>query len=174
MEKKPSFYTDLLKKADLEHPDKYKLIYFLEKLCLLMPRTVVEYLVHFSFPLSCSYIGQLYIKGQLTRLYAFIFKLLLNKKFQQKQPLNWWRLMRLAIILTQQQQIQTGVKNIHLENKLIDLSLANKINRIGYDVAYVFLSYSLWAFEQGNLPEAILFIQESIASDNTWGYPEYL
>jgi len=116
----------------------------------------------------------LQLSAEWELLFTIIIRRLSSSRFQKKHSMKWWRLMRVAVSVLQNWQLTHIASPEDSEDKLILLGILGPRPLKGYDVAYVFLSYSLWYFERGNIFAAIEFIQIAIHADETWGYPHYL
>ena len=112
-------------------------------------------------------------RGQYSRLYRLLTRCLIGKTFRKK-PQEWWYLMRALVAFTQEHQHVHLTKDVGLEDSLILLGHLGPKPLQGYDVAYVFVAYSLWDFESGDISAALNLIKIAELADPTWGYPAYL
>src|SRR5262249_52877946 len=74
----------------------------------------------------------------------------------------------------QERQINWLIRDVVLEDNLTLLGSLGPRPFMGYDVAYAFVGFSLWAFERGDVLGAINLVKTAEQADLTWGYPEYL
>lgn len=127
-----------------------------------------------SFLIVCSALGRYRKLGDFAGLYALLIESLLTYHFRKKNTYRWWYLMRFAVAVAQERQINWLIRDLILEDNLILIgSLGPKPWR-GYDSAYTFVGFSLWLFERGDIQGALNMIQIAVRADDTWGYPEYL
>jgi hypothetical protein len=150
-----------------------------------MVGTVIEYLsyglkvpvigplLQHSFTIVCCALGRLRRKRDYHGLYDLLIGCLSHSVFKHK-GYRWWYLMRFAVAIAQERQINWLVRDIVLEDNLILLGSLGPRPLTGYDVAYSFVGYSLWLFERGDILGAINMIKIAEQADETWGYPEYL
>ncbi len=86
---------------------------------------------------------------------------------------KWWSLMRKAVSLSQDLQLE------HKEGSKPLLRIMALIKNApqpwqGYDVAYSFVTLSLWSFIQGKSQAALSQVKTALHADPSWAYPEYL
>lgn len=123
---------------------------------------------------ACSYTSLLSKKGQSKKAIQHLIKLLKRKKFKKKATFRWWFLMRQAITLAQDYQLQGQDL---LQQEVADMmALAQHAPdpKQGYDAAYSFVGLGLWAFQMGLREQALSYVQLAVEADQEWGYPEYL
>lgn len=135
---------------------------------------VIGQLLQHSFTLVCCALGRLRRKRDYHGLYDLLIDCLSHNNFRQHQGHQWWYLMRFAVAIAQERQINWLVRDIVLEDNLILLGSLGPRPLKGYDVAYSFVGYSLWMFERGDILGALNLIKIAEQADETWGYPEYL
>jgi hypothetical protein len=167
------FYKDLVHKP----PENLKLPGFLEAclagLSLWVNVPLIGTLCRQSFFIVCTAMIRFRKMGQYSRLYHLLTQCLIGKSFR-KYPKEWWYLMRAAVAFTQERQHYYLTKDLALEDSLILLGHLGPKPLKGYDAAYVFVGYSLWHFERGDIHTALNFIKIAEAADPSWGYPVYL
>lgn len=135
---------------------------------------IIGRLLKRSFLVVCAALGRSRKHGDFPGLYALLIESLLTTNFRKKYTYRWWYLMRFAVAVAQERQINWLIRDLILEDNLILIgSLGPKPWR-GYDVAYTFVGFSLWLFERGDIQGALNMIQIAVRADETWGYPEYL
>jgi len=145
----------------------------------------IQYLYHFFsllgfanlwhktfWGLKCRLV-ELKAKGQQNIALSLLLEALEHRRFWGDHEAKWWSLMRKAVSIAQ---------DLQLENKTASQPLLrlNKLSQNapqpwqGYDVAYSFATLSLWSFTQGK--SAIALDQVNIArhADPSWAYSEYL
>lgn len=127
-----------------------------------------------SFPITCFALGRYRLHGDFVALYTLLINSLIGPQFRKKDSYHWWYLMRFAVAVAQERQINFFVRDLVLEDSLIMLGSLGPKPWKGYDVAYAFVGFSLWIFERGDIKGAINMIEIATAADETWGYPEYL
>jgi len=135
---------------------------------------VIGRLLGYSFTLVCCALGRLRRKQDYHGLYDLLIDCLSRNTFRKHEGYRWWYLMRFAVAIAQERQINWLVRDIVLEDNLILLGSLGPRPLKGYDVAYAFVGYSLWMFERGDVLGALNLIQIAEQADETWGYPEYL
>lgn len=135
---------------------------------------VVGRLLQRSFTVVCCAIGRLRRKNNYNGLFDLLVDCLSHNTFRKYEAYRWWYLMRFAVAISQEWQINWLIRDIRLEDNLILLGSLGPRPLKGYDVAYAFVGYSLWMFERGDVLGAINLIQIAKQADETWGYPEYL
>lgn len=131
-------------------------------------------LLRHSFIVVCAALGQYRKRGDFPGLYSLLIGVLLSNNFRKGDTYRWWYLMRFAVAVAQERQINWLVRDLVLEDNLILIGSLGPKPWQGYDTAYSFVGYSLWLFERGDIQGALNMIQISVQSDETWGYPEYL
>ncbi len=136
--------------------------------------SVIGRLLQHSFTVVCCAIGRLRRKSDYNGLYDLLVDCLSHNTFRKHEEYRWWYLMRFAVAVAQERQINWLIRDIGLEDNLILLGSLGPRPLKGYDVAYAFVGYSLWMFERGDVLGAINLIQIAEQADETWGYPEYL
>lgn len=122
---------------------------------------------------SCA-LSRLRRHGDYSGLYQLLTKCLVSPAFRKGFGYHWWYLMRFAVAVAQERQINWLIRDIVLEDNLLLLGSLGPRPLKGYDVAYSFVGYSLWLFERGDVWGAINMIKIAELADETWGYPEYL
>jgi len=135
---------------------------------------VVGRLFQQSFTLICCALSRYRRKGEYIRLYELLVECLTRSTFRGKHSYRWWYLMRFAVAVAQERQINWLVRDVVLEDNLILLGNLGPRPLQGYDVAYAFVGYALWLFERGDVWAAISMVKVAEQADETWGYPEYL
>lgn len=126
-----------------------------------------------SFAVVSCALNRFRRKGDFAGLYNLITDNLTSQNFR-KGGYQWWYLMRFAVAVAQERQINWLIRDIVLEDNLILIGSLGPRPLKGYDVAYSFVGYSLWLFERGDIWGAINMIKIAEHADQTWGYPEYL
>jgi hypothetical protein len=126
-----------------------------------------------SFLVVCYAMIRLRRTGRYNALYRLLTHCLMGKTFR-KNSREWWYLMRATVAFTQERQHYYAQKELALEDSLILLGYLGPKPLQGYDVAYVFVGYSLWYFERGDIHAALDLIKTAESADPTWGYPAYL
>ncbi len=127
-----------------------------------------------SFLGACSYVNHLTGKGKSRLALTHLLKLLESGRFKNKQAHQWWHLMRQAISIAQDTQLDGQPPPNDEIRRLIELAQVAPQPAVGYDAAYCFIGLGLWAFQMGDSAQAISRVQQAIDADNEWGYPEYL
>ncbi len=135
---------------------------------------VIGRILTYSFTIVCCAIGRLRKKQDYYKLYNLLLDCLSRNTFKKRKSYQWWYLMRFAVAIAQERQINWLIRDIRLEDNLILLGSLGPRPLKGYDVAYAFVGYSLWMFERGDVLGAINLIQIAEQADESWGYPEYL
>jgi len=131
------------------------------------------FLRHF-FHVVCIALVQFRHKQNYAGLYDVLMNTLLAPHFRKERTQQWWYLMRFGVAITQERQLNWLMRDWALEDNLILLGSLGPKPWQGYDVAYVFVGYSLWLFERGDVHGALNMVQVAVQADETWGYPEYL
>jgi hypothetical protein len=128
-----------------------------------------------SFSMLCMYIALLHRNEEYHLVYKFLLQILRSPVYNKESKKDqWWFFMRLTVAMMQEQQIHSLLINPDLEHALIDLGKNGPGEKIGYNIAYSFVGYSLWYFEQAEVSEAIEMVKTASLADESWGYPEYL
>ncbi len=127
-----------------------------------------------SFTIVCCAIGRLRKEQDYYKLYNLLLDCLSRHTFKKRKSYQWWYLMRFAVAIAQERQINWLIRDMTLEDNLILLGSLGPRPLKGYDVAYAFVGYSLWLFERGDVVGALNLVQIAEQADETWGYPEYL
>jgi hypothetical protein len=135
---------------------------------------VIGQLLMHSFTIVCCALARLRRKRNYHGLYHLLITCLSQDNFKKQHGYYWWYLMRFAVAIAQERQINWFVRDIVLEDNLVSLGGLGPRPLKGYDVAYSFVGYSLWLFERGDILAAIDLVQIAEQADETWGYPEYL
>jgi len=130
--------------------------------------------IRHSFAAVCTALSRLRRRGDYRGLYTLLINALLGSAFRHRKTYLWWYLMRFAVAVAQERQINWMVRDFILEDNLILMGTLGPKPWVGYDVAYAFVGFSLWLFERGDIQGAVNMIQISVQADETWGYPEYL
>lgn len=169
------FYKDLLrqKTEPLKSPRFLKRVFQWASLGVNLP--LIGLLCRQSFVIVCYAMVRFRQKGQYRRLYRLLSRCLTGKSLRKK-PKEWWYLMRALVAFSQEYctfSDRTGEQN-NLEESLILLGYLGPKPLKGYDVAYVYVAYSLWNFERGDIGAALSLITIAECADPTWGYPAYL
>lgn len=131
-------------------------------------------------PLSSSYSAvlakakKLEKQGCRTQALNVLINCLANNYFWHDHPTKWWKLMAEAVRISQDLANKSSAELPFPIRRLLALSTDSPQPWCGFNVSYCFAAFSLWAFEQGKLRQALIFLQSSIRADSTWGYPEYL
>lgn len=144
-----------------------------ETLTLLIDTPVIGRMLRCSFTLVCCALARYRRKGNYIGLYLLLTDVLSHGAFR-RDPERWWYLMRFAVAITQERQINWLIRDIVLEDNLMLLGSLGPRPLKGYDVAYSFVGFSLWLFERGDVLSAVSMIKIAEGADETWGYPEYL
>lgn len=112
-------------------------------------------------------------KGQQREALKRLLGELAHQGFWWDHEAKWWSLMREALILAQELQL---VHQPDPEPLLQLLKLCKNAPQPwqGYDVAYSFVSLSLWSFIQGKAHKALEQVKIAVHADPSWAYPEYL
>lgn len=131
-------------------------------------------LLKHSFLVVCAALGKYRKRGDYHGLYALLIETLLSNNFRKGDTYRWWYLMRFAVAVAQERQINWLIRDLILEDNLILIGSLGPKPWEGYDTAYAFVGYSLWLFERGDIQGALNMIQIASRADETWGYPEYL
>ena len=87
---------------------------------------------------------------------------------------KWWELMRIAVAIAQDLHLDTSDRLYQPLQKLLKLCMDGPQPWQGYNVAYSFVSLSLWSFQRGKTQKALEQVNIAIHADPFWGYPEYL
>jgi|GEM_PF-2129222 len=122
--------------------------------------------------LKCRLV-ELKAKDQHRSALQLLLEALEHRHFWRDHEAKWWSLMRKAIALSQDLQLENKAESQPLL-RLIKLSQNAPQPWQGYDVAYSFASLSLWSFIQGKSPIALEQVKSAIYADPSWAYPEYL
>ncbi len=130
-------------------------------------------LVRRSFLVVSYALQRLRSQGRHLSVYRLLTRCLVEPIFRQR-PEHWWYLMRAAVAFVQEHQNDWFDQDAALEEHLILLGHVGPAPLKGYDVAYVFVGYSLWSFERGEISAALKMIQIAEEADPSWGYPAYL
>jgi len=123
---------------------------------------------------ATHYTNELVRKNKSHQALQHLMQLLKSKKFIEGPTYRWWYLMRQAVMLAQDYQL---CSQNHFKGEikhLMSLGTNGPLCSSGYDVAFCFVGFGLWAFQMGDTKLAIRYIQHAIDADNTWGYPDYL
>ena len=128
---------------------------------------------HFFKIVWCA-LNRLHRKGDYIGFYDLLVQQLMRESFRSTDAYHWWHLMRFGVAVAQERQINWLARDVVLEDNLTYLGSLGPRPLKGYDVAYAFVGYSLWAFERGDIIDAIHIIKVAEQADPTWGYPEYL
>lgn len=123
---------------------------------------------------SCSYVNALTKKGQSRQALKHLVKVLQSSRFRTVKTYRWWYLMRQAISIAQDTQLDGGPAPLDEINQIIELGKFGPGPRTGYDAAYSFIGLGLWAFQMGDRNQAIQYVHQATMADKEWGYPEYL
>lgn len=145
-----------------------------ELLSYFIKYPIIGHWIKHSFTVVCVALGKLRKQNDFKALYALLIEVLLGNYFRKKETNRWWYLMRFAVAISQERQINWLIRDLILEDNLILIGSLGPKPWKGYDTAYAFVGYSLWLFERGDIQGAIHMIQIAINADETWGYPEYL
>lgn len=136
--------------------------------------------VHLFGPLwPSSFIGiqlsvlKLRAKGQLNEALKLLLKALATSHFWWGHEGKWWSMMKEASILAQDLQL-VGQTEPGPFLQLCKLCKYAPQPWQGYDVAYSFVSLSLWSFIQGKAHHALEQVKIAVHADPSWAYPEYL
>jgi hypothetical protein len=148
--------------------------FFLNLLSYGIMLPVVGRLFGRSFLLLCYALGRFRRKGDYDALYDLLIDSLIQPTFRNNNTDHWWYLMRFAIAIAQERQINWLVRDIVLEDNLTLIGSLGPRPLKGYDVAYSFVGFSLWLFERGDVWGAINLVKIAEEADPTWGYSEYL
>lgn len=135
---------------------------------------VIGRILSHSFTLVSSALSRMRRQRNYNELYTLLLDSLSRADFRKDPAYRWWYLMRFAIAVAQERQINWLVRDIALEDNLILLGSLGPRPLKGYDVAYSFVGFSLWLFERGDIWGAINMVKIAEQADETWGYPEYL
>lgn len=119
-------------------------------------------------------VAQLRHQGQQIEALNLLINGLAHGRFWTNHVARWWHLMRMAVNIAQDLQFNLKEKSCEPLQRLMKLSAISPQPWQGYDVAYSFVSFSLWSFEMGKTQKAIDYVNIAIHADNSWGYPEYL
>jgi hypothetical protein len=172
--KGPRTYKDLIQNRTQYLPSSRIVGVVTEFLSYGIKLPVIGLLLQRLFTVVCCAIGRLRRKNDYNGLYDLLLRCLSHNAFKGPEAYRWWYLMRFAVAIAQERQINWLVRDIGLEDNLILLGSLGPRPLKGYDVAYAFVGYSLWMFERGDVLGAINLIQIAKRADETWGYPEYL
>lgn len=99
---------------------------------------------------------------------------LAENHFWRKHAMKWWELMRMAIGIAQDLHLDTTDRLYQPLQRLLKLCMSGPEPWQGYNVAYSFVSLSLWSFQRGKTQKAIEQVNIALHADPAWGYPEYL
>jgi len=80
----------------------------------------------------------------------------------------WWTLMKIGA------DSARHISNAHLKKSIIDQANLGIEPFEGYDVAYSFLEFSKWKYEEKNEKEAIEYAMLASNADETWGEPDFI
>lgn len=123
---------------------------------------------------SLGYIEFLRRKGRITHAIDHILLQLrgLPQPMNHETSQTAWQYLTLAVNLAKEQQLNP---TLHLLQQIDELRLiAHQISlQQGFDCAYVYICFSLWAFARGDLERSIAVAVKAMAADDTWGYPHY-
>lgn len=122
--------------------------------------------------LKCRLV-ELKAKGQQNIALSFLLEALQHRRFWRDHEAKWWLLMRKAVMLAQDLELENKAESQPLL-RLIKLSQNAPQPWQGYDVAYCFASLSLWSFVQGKSATALDQVKIARHADPSWAYPEYL
>jgi len=167
------YYKDLIHQT----PESVKLpagaLAVLDFLTVFINTPLIRVLLRRSFFLVCYAM----VSFRKERNYAPLYRLLIGcllAKSCRSNPKQWWYCMRAAVAFVQARQHHSWATDIDLEDNLIRLGNRGPQPLVGYDVAYVFVGYSLWLFERGEVGTALRMISIAEKADPSWGYPSYL
>lgn len=111
-----------------------------------------------------------YVKA--TRIAIFGLKKHRHKKSRFLPPAidhsYWWSLMRDGA------DSARHISNSELKETLIDQALLGPKPFEGYDVAFSFLEFSKWKYEERNEEKAFEYAALAANSDTTWGEPDFI
>lgn len=128
-----------------------------------------------SFSFVSIYLAALYRNGKIEQLRTSVHSILQGNNFRcQSKKEQWWHIMRFAVTCEQERRLMTFVYDLEAENKLIRLGISGPTPWEGYDVAYVYTSFSIWYFERGLIESAVDMINLATDADLTWAYPEFM
>ncbi len=119
-------------------------------------------------------VDQLRRHGQKIEALHLLLQGLSQNHFWLNHATKWWYLMHLSISLAQDLKLSAANQFSSPIQRLFKLSMQAPTPWQGYNVAYSFVSLSLWSFELGKTQKAIEQINCAIHADSSWGYPEYL
>jgi hypothetical protein len=122
--------------------------------------------------LKCRLV-ELKAKGQQNIALSFLLEALEHRRFWRDHEAKWWSLMRKAVLVAQDLELQNKAESQPLL-RLIKLSQNAPQPWQGYDVAYCFASLSLWSFVQGKSSVALDQVKIAQHADPSWAYSEYL
>lgn len=122
--------------------------------------------------LKCRLV-ELKAKGQQRIAWSVLLEALEHRRFWLDHEAKWWSLMRKAVLLAQDLELENKVESQPLL-RLIKLSQNAPQPWQGYDVAYCFVSFSLWSFVQGKSSAVLDQVKTAIHADPSWAYPEFL
>jgi len=106
-----------------------------------------------------------------TEISIFALERFRNKKDwlgPDMQHHNWWQFMKHGV---------DSAKNIdepELKSKLIIIADNGPKPYEGYDVAYSYLEFSRWKYQDNNYEDAIKYARLAASADNTWAEPEFI
>lgn len=123
---------------------------------------------------ACSYVNALTQRGQSRQALTHLIKILQSKRFRGNRVYRWWYLMRQAISIAQDAQLDGLPPPLEEIEQIIAMASHSPGPRVGYDAAYSFIGLGLWAFQMGDRNKAIQYVHQAIMADQEWGYPEYL
>ncbi len=134
---------------------------------------LIRALLRRSFLMVCYAMVYFRNRRDFLQSYRLLTGCLLTKHLR-KNPKHWWYLMRAAVALVQTRENNAFEDDLSIEDTLILLGNSGPQPLEGYDVAYVFLGYSLWFFERGEVQVALRMVKIAEQADPSWGYPTYL
>ncbi len=107
-----------------------------------------------------------------TRIAIFGLKKHRNKKSKILPPAidhhDWWSLMRDGV------DSARHISNSGLKENLIEQARSGPKPFDGYDVAFSFLEFSKWKYEEQNETEVFKYATLASNADSTWGEPDFL
>lgn len=128
-----------------------------------------------SFSFVSIYLALLYRNGKTDLLRSTVLSVLQGNNFRgQDKNEQWWYILRFAVTCEQERRLVTFVYDLEAENKLIRLGISGPTPWEGYDVAYVYTSFSIWYFERGLIDSAVDMINLATDADLNWAYPEFM
>jgi|SaaInlStandDraft_6_1057023.scaffolds.fasta_scaffold00039_67 hypothetical protein len=150
-----------------------RVFYFLLNIVWCTP--VLNSLAAKSFIFVSAYIAVLYKNGKLEALRNVVYDVLDGQHYRSnKYKDKWWYILRFAVTCEQERRLMTFFYDLEAENKLIRLGISGPTPWEGYNVAYVYTSFSIWYFERGLIASAIDMINLATEADLTWAYPEFM